>query len=85
LLIKKVDVKSYFAARRGLRLGAAWPMSQLDAAGHLKAVPSGTKAGAEEFVKELSVEHSFPSVSVTLAAGNSGNSQAPTVARSPQA
>ena len=41
MLIKKVDVENYFAARRA---GTAWPVRQPDAAGRLNAVPAGAKA-----------------------------------------
>jgi hypothetical protein len=51
----------------------------------LKTVPAGTKAGREKSPQDLPLEHASPSRPEPLIAGDSGASQAGTVAGSLQA
>jgi hypothetical protein len=83
MLIKKADVKKYFADRRASGIAATPPFSRPDAAGLVKVAPGGTKAGQEESFQDLDPASS--NGSATLIAGDSSTSEAATVAGSLQA
>jgi hypothetical protein len=85
MLIKKADVKKYYADRRALGIVATRPLSRPDAAGLLKDVPAGTKAVREESLEDVPLEHASSGGPIALIAGVSGTSQAATVAGSLQA
>jgi len=63
-LIKKIDVKKHFAARRGMSLVAAQPVSQPDATGFPAIATAGMRADAPAFIEDFSLEHSSSNVSV---------------------
>jgi hypothetical protein len=62
-LIKKIDVKKHFAARRAMRLAAARSMGQPDATGIPETRTAGTKNHAQNSVEISSHEHSASRVS----------------------
>jgi hypothetical protein len=64
-LIKKVDVKKHFAARRSMRLAARGPLSQPDGAVSTETVPSGKGTNAQGIVEDLSLGTSSSIASVT--------------------
>ena len=57
-LIKKIDVKEHFAARRAIRLAEARSINKPDAAGIPGIKAGGTKTIRRNFVEDFSVEHS---------------------------
>ena len=59
-LIKKIDVEKHFAARRAMRLGRIWPVSQPIAAA---TVPAGKAAKAPRLIGNRNLGHPSPSVS----------------------
>jgi hypothetical protein len=62
-LIKKVDVKAYFAARRGMSVAAALEASKRVRVGFLNAKPTGAGTISAEFLQDFSLEHSSQSAS----------------------
>ena len=64
-VIKKADVPAHFAARRARRRAEALFMSQPAATGDLQVKVTGTKAEAQEFVEDFSLEHSSFSAPAT--------------------
>jgi hypothetical protein len=78
-LIKKADVKEYFAARRALRLNALHSVSQPDATGFPGVEPAETRSNAPDFVEDFVREHSSLSgpAAPVAAAGESGRKQEP--------
>jgi len=85
MLIKKADVKKYFADRRALGIVATRPLLRPDAESLVRAVPAGTKAGQEESLQDVLLEHASSNGSVALVAGDSGTSHAANIAGSLQA
>jgi hypothetical protein len=85
-LIKKIDVKAHFAARRAMRLRAAASASQPDATGFSGVAPDVQKGNAACFVEDFARERSSEGVSVApvAIAGESGKKQAPTLRESRQ-
>jgi hypothetical protein len=63
-LIKKIDVPQFYAARRAMRLGIPRPVSQPKGTVASGAEAAGTKATAEKFKKDFSLEHSSSSAPV---------------------
>ena len=61
-LIKKIDVEKHFAARRAMRLGRIWPVSQPIAAG---TEPAGKAASAPRLIGNRTLKNSSPGVSAT--------------------
>jgi len=59
-LIKKVDVEKHFAARRAMRLGKIWLMSQSVAAG---TEPAGNPTNAPRVIANRTRKTSCPSAS----------------------
>ena len=57
-LIKKIDVKEHFDARRAIRLAEARLIGKPDAAGIPEIKAAGTKTIRRTFVEDFSVEHS---------------------------
>jgi hypothetical protein len=57
-LIKKIDVKEHFAARRATRLAEARSIHKPDAAGISEIKTVSTKTIRRDFVEDFSVEHS---------------------------
>jgi hypothetical protein len=57
-LIKKVDVKEHFAARRRLRLIAAGQLVKPAAAGLPETTGEGSKEDERAFVQDFSLDHS---------------------------
>jgi hypothetical protein len=57
-LIKKVDVKAYFAARRGMSVTAALEASKQARGGFSNARPADAGAASAEFHQDFSSEHS---------------------------
>jgi hypothetical protein len=57
-LIKKIDVKEHFAARRAIRLAEARSINKPDAAGMPEIKAARTKTIRRDFVEDFSVEHS---------------------------
>jgi len=86
-LIKRIDVKQHFAARRGTSLVASRPVSQPDASELLEIDGSGTRANASDSVEDLSLEQCSSRVIVTPIgiAADSGGTQAPAAAGGPPA
>lgn len=95
-LIKKVDVKAYFVAGRGLGIAAAAEASKQIANKRVKigladARPAGARMTSAEFLQDFCLEHSSQLHSsleyssqvapVFLVAGRSGSPQVPTVTR----
>jgi hypothetical protein len=69
-LIKKRDVKSYFAARRRAHSHPPMPASQPDAAANSGPASGAVPSIPSAFAKDFREEHSFPRKSVKPAAGN---------------
>jgi hypothetical protein len=59
-LIKKIDVEKHFAARRAMRLGRMWPVSQPQTAGSEVARQA---ANALRLIGDRTAEKSSPRVS----------------------
>ncbi|MGB6690848.1 MAG: hypothetical protein WBE76_23690 [Terracidiphilus sp.] len=86
-LIKKIDVKEHFAAKRRMRLVAARQASLADATGFSGVEPDLQRANAADCVEDFLGENSSPGQSVASAAiaDESGGRQVPTVPESRQA
>jgi hypothetical protein len=84
-LIKKTDVKAYFAERRGLGIAAAEEASKRVRIGLSNAKPAGARRTSAEFLRDFSLEHSSQGASIPVVAGRSDRSRVPTVARNLQA
>lgn len=86
-LIKKIDVKEHFAAKRRMRLVVARQASLADATGFSGAAPDVPGANGSDFVDDFLGEDSSPGQSVASAAmaDESGGRQMPTVPESRQA
>lgn len=68
-LIKKVDVKAYFAARRGLEIAAAEKANKRVRIGPSNARPADAGSTSAEFLQDFSLEHSSRGASASLIAG----------------
>jgi hypothetical protein len=66
-LIKKIDVEKHFAAKREIRRTGALLVSRPDAPSISEAKTAGTKACAQDFVADFSLEHSSSSTPITPA------------------
>lgn len=86
-LIKKIDVKEHFAAKRRMRLVAARQASLADATGFSGAATDIPEANCSDFVEDFLGEQSSLGLSVGSAAivDESGGRQMPTVPESRQA
>jgi hypothetical protein len=85
-LIKKVDVKAYFAARRGLRVAAAEQATKRVKAIASKAKPAPARITSAEFLRDFCLEHTLRQHSnraafVPLVAGRAGSPSLATAAR----
>lgn len=86
-LIKKIDVKEHFAAKRRMRLVAARQASHPDATGFSGVAPKIPKANASDLVEDILRKPSSPGQSIASAAvaGESGGKHLPAVLESRQA
>jgi hypothetical protein len=57
-LIKKIDVKKHFAARRAMRRAAARPASQPGATAIPETKAADAKTSVQGFVEDFRIEHS---------------------------
>ena len=64
-LIKKIDVEKHFAAKRAMRRTGALLVSRPDTTGSSQNKTAGTKANAQDFVKDFSLGHSSSGAPVT--------------------
>ncbi|MGB6691347.1 MAG: hypothetical protein WBE76_26230 [Terracidiphilus sp.] len=86
-LIKKIDVKEHFAAKRRMRLVAARQASLADATGFSGVAPDLQRANAADIVEDFLGKPPSPGQSIASAAvaNESGGKHLPAVLESRQA
>jgi hypothetical protein len=80
-LIKKVDVKAYFATRRDLSITTTEAASKRVKIVLARAKPAGARTTSAEFLQDFCLEHSSRGASVPLVAGLTGSAYVQTVRR----
>jgi hypothetical protein len=76
-LVKKVDAKAHFAARRGLGIAAAEEASKRVKIGPQIAKPASAQATSAEFLRDFALEHSSRDTPASLIVGLSDRPRVP--------